>query len=276
MRGKSVSESTLQHTEHQPVTDLPLRFAFGGAMGDVLRESFECDARQARLSAKFKVYYRLRPFIPILIRQFLQQGRNRGFDLPDDWYLPIKFVDRFLDAACLEPRSLAIHPWPDGHQMSMVLTHDVETKAGVAMVDRLAAMEEEYGLRSAWYFIPHKYDFDPDLLKDLKNRGHEVGIHGYNHDGRLFESPSLFQRRVDPINQALTDYGCTGFRAPMVHRNLNWMQALDIDHDGSCFDIDPFQAMPGGVGGVWPFFAGKFVELPYTLRAGSHPVRFTE
>jgi hypothetical protein len=51
----------------------------------------------------------------------------------------------------------------------------------------------------------------------------------------------------------------------MVHRNLEWLQALDIDYDASCFDVDPFQAMPGGVGGVWPFFAGKFVELPYTL-----------
>jgi hypothetical protein len=51
----------------------------------------------------------------------------------------------------------------------------------------------------------------------------------------------------------------------MVHRNLEWQQALDVDYDASCFDCDPFQAMPGGVGGVWPFFAGKFVELPYTL-----------
>ena len=51
----------------------------------------------------------------------------------------------------------------------------------------------------------------------------------------------------------------------MVHRNLQWLQAIDVDYDASTFDIDPFQAMPGGVGGVWPFIAGKFVELPYTL-----------
>jgi hypothetical protein len=43
------------------------------------------------------------------------------------------------------------------------------------------------------------------------------------------------------------------------------MQSLEFDYDASCFDIDPFQAMPGGVGGVWPFMAGKLVELPYTL-----------
>ena len=51
----------------------------------------------------------------------------------------------------------------------------------------------------------------------------------------------------------------------MVHRNLEWLQDLDIQYDASCFDADPFQAMPGGVGSVWPFIAGRFVELPYTL-----------
>jgi hypothetical protein len=43
------------------------------------------------------------------------------------------------------------------------------------------------------------------------------------------------------------------------------MQQLDFDYDASCFDVDPFQAMPGGVGGLWPFLVGRFVELPYTL-----------
>jgi hypothetical protein len=51
----------------------------------------------------------------------------------------------------------------------------------------------------------------------------------------------------------------------MVHRNLEWLQLLEIEYDASCFDIDPYQAMPGGVGSLWPFFAGRFVELPYTL-----------
>jgi hypothetical protein len=51
----------------------------------------------------------------------------------------------------------------------------------------------------------------------------------------------------------------------MVHRNLEWLQSLDIEYDASCFDIDPYQAMPGGIGSVWPFIAGRFVELPYTL-----------
>lgn len=245
--------------------DLPLRFAFDGQAGSVLRDHFHRDAQQARLSPKFKVYYRLRPFIPIQLRQFLQRGRNQGIDVPEEWFLPADFAADFRAASQSNRSALVIHPWPDGFRMSAVLTHDVETKIGVGLVDKLAALEEEHGLRSAWNFIPYKYKVDKGLLADLKQRGHEIGIHGYNHDGRLFESRRMFDRRTGPINRAIAEYGSTGFRAPMVHRNLAWLQALDIDYDASCFDVDPFQAMPGGVGGVWPFFAGKFVELPYTL-----------
>ncbi len=244
---------------------LSTRFVFSGAAGDVLRDYACRDASQARLSAKFKLYYRLRPFIPIPIRQMLQRGRNQRFDAPAGWYLPTEFVKDFREAIESETDALAIHPWPDGFQMSAVLTHDVETKVGLALADKLAAIEEQFGFRSSWNIIPYKYEVDLDLIADLKDRGHEVGVHGYNHDGRLFESRRMFTRRSGPINQAIVEFGSEGFRAPMVHRNLQWMADLEIDYDSSCFDVDPFQAMPGGVGGPWPFIAGKFVELPYTL-----------
>ena len=109
------------------------------------------------------------------------------------------------------------------------------------------------------------YAVDQGLLDDLRSRGFEIGIHGFNRDGALFWSESYFHKRAQAINVAIQRYGAAGFRAPMAHRNLRWMQALDIEFDSSCFDVDPFQAMPGGVGGMWPFIAGRFVELPYTM-----------
>jgi peptidoglycan/xylan/chitin deacetylase (PgdA/CDA1 family) len=149
--------------------------------------------------------------------------------------------------------------------MAVCLTHDVETQTGVGLVDRLAKLEESLGYRSAWNFIPHKYKIDPGLITDLQERGHEICVHGYNHDGRLFESKRTFTRRSQHINAAMQLFKSKGFRAPMVHRNLQWMQHLNADYDASCFDIDPFQAMPGGIGSMWPFIVGKLVELPYTM-----------
>ncbi|WP_231603273.1 polysaccharide deacetylase family protein [Neorhodopirellula pilleata] len=241
------------------------RFAFGGAAGEVLGSYFKRDCQQARLSNTFKLYYRLRPLIPVPARHFLQRRRNRVFDLSERCDHSTDFLRDFGAAVETEREQLAVHPWPDQYETVAVLTHDVETKEGLRSVDKLAALEERYGLRSAWNVVPYKYRVDLGILRDLQDRGHEIGVHGFNHDGRLFESKRIFDRRTIPINRALRDFRATGFRAPMVHRNLEWQQALDVDYDASTFDYDPFQAMPGGVGGVWPFIVGKLVELPYTL-----------
>lgn len=260
-----MSEAPVHGVRSTENLSLTTRFAFDGRVGEVLKDYFQRDAQQARLSKKFKLYYRLRPFVPVSMRQLMQRSRNRDIRVRQNWYLPIEFLNELREAVQAGPDAATIHPWPDGFHMAASLTHDVETAFGVAYVDRLAAMEERFGLRSAWNFIPYKYSVDKGLLRDLRQRGHEIGVHGYNHDGRLFESKQTFDHRSGPINRAIANYGSSGFRAPMVHRNLEWLQALNIDYDASCFDVDPFQAMPGGVGGVWPFFAGKFVELPYTL-----------
>jgi peptidoglycan/xylan/chitin deacetylase (PgdA/CDA1 family) len=245
--------------------NLRLRFAFPGEASDVMENYFQRDAKHANLSRKFKLYYRFRPWIPIPVRQLLQRGRNRAIETTDDWFLPLAFTQDLRSAASQNHDQPLIHPWPDNHEMAVCLTHDVETQTGVGLVDRLAKLEESLGYRSAWNFIPHKYKIDPGLITDLQERGHEICVHGYNHDGRLFESKRTFTRRSQHINAAMQLFKSKGFRAPMVHRNLQWMQHLNADYDASCFDIDPFQAMPGGIGSMWPFIVGKLVELPYTM-----------
>jgi peptidoglycan/xylan/chitin deacetylase (PgdA/CDA1 family) len=244
---------------------LDCRFVFKQASADeVLRDWLKADMQAARLSAAFRAYYLFRSLIPLQLRQLLQ--RTRQVEVTDRWYFPDAFVAALTDQLPSDDDGLSIiHPWPDGANFAFVLTHDVETFDGLRRVANIADLEESLGFRSSWNIVPYKYSIDRGLIADLQNRGFEIGIHGYNHDGKLFTSRAIFEKRVPAINAALKSYGAVGFRAPMVHRNLSWMQSLEIDYDASCFDVDPYQAMPGGVGGVWPFLAGRFVELPYTL-----------
>lgn len=257
--------------------DIPTKFAFNGAVGQVLQKHLQTDFNSARLSLRFRLYYLLRSFIPTALRQHLQRTRNSALRHADDWYIQSEFIEE-LKAACQQDEGNSktsripnphaesvVHPWPAHCGFAVCLTHDIETAEGLKRVSKIADMEESLGLRSAWYFVPHKYPLDHGLLRDLKQRGHEVGVHGYNHDGRLFLSRSIFDARTRYINKAAEQFESSGFRAPMMHRNFEWMQALKFDYDASCFDIDPFQAMPGGVAGVWPFIVGSLVELPYTL-----------
>ena len=251
-------------------TQSDLQFAFGGNASRVMEKYFLRDAANAALSSKFRLYYLLRPLIPIWFRQKLQKSRVVGMtDVAENWHIPESFIEEFAAAlkvdAIENPDLAVVHPWPKPYRMSVALTHDVETRAGVLLVDRLAKLEESYGFRSCWNFIPYKYKIEPELIEDLKQRGHEIGVHGYNHDGRLFSSKRVFNKRREPIKRAFESFGATGFRAPMVHRNLDWILSFGSDYDASCFDIDPFQAMPGGVGSAWPFMKKGMVELPYSL-----------
>ncbi len=257
-------KASAKQSDRRASASVPCRFAFDGAADEVLRRWLDADLRAARLSPSFRVYYQVRSLLPLPVRQFLQRQRRVG---PSPrWCFPDACMGDLAEQIAADGDGVTtIHPWPDDAEFAFVLTHDVETAEGLRRARQIADLEEELGFRSSWNIVPYKYPVDRGLLRDLRARGFEIGVHGYNHDGRLFTSRAVFDRRLPAIQAALESFGAVGFRAPMVHRNLAWLQSLDIEYDASCFDADPFQAMPGGVGGVWPFIAGRFVELPYTL-----------
>ena len=228
------------------------------------RERVKVDACQFSLSKKFRFYYRfLRPVMPIRVRQWLQKSQSH--DGNEQWYMPLSLMDQIQQGRSGSNQAAPAGVWPESAKYAFVLTHDVETSEGMQHIARIADAEEELGFRSSWNLVPYKYKIDAGLVSDLQSRGFEIGIHGYNHDGQLYSSKRVFKKRASAINQAIDKYQAVGFRSPMVHRNLNWLQDLNIEYDSSCFDIDPFQASPGGVGMIWPFVAGKFIELPYTM-----------
>jgi hypothetical protein len=251
--------------EFSQVKDLKYEFVIPEAAArEVGRHWLRRDDEAARLSAAFRAYYRLRPLIPLPLRQLMQHARFKNVARPD-WYLPSQFLDALTTSLQRHHSLQMIHPWPRPARFAFVLTHDVDTADGMRNVPRIAALEEELGFRSSWNILPYKYRIDEGLIRELKSRSFEIGIHGFSHDGRLFSSRKTFARRAAKINDALAQYGAVGFRAPMVHRNSEWLQELNVEYDASYFDTDPFQAMPGGVGSLWPFRMGRFVELPYTL-----------
>ena len=151
-----------------------------------------------------------------------------------------------------------------------MLTHDVDTARGQARCLSLVQLEQEAGFRSAFNFVPERFVADPMLREDLTATGFEVGVHGLNHDGKLYSSQAEFNRRAERINRYLKEWGAVGFRSPAMHHNLEWLKALDIEYDASTFDTDPFEPQPDGVGTIFPFWVARddgtgYVELPYTL-----------
>jgi hypothetical protein len=226
-----------------------------------------------QLSLARRWYYRLKPLLPRTLTCFLRRlhspSAQAGFLLGwpiEDRYAHFQWeVMRQLLMVPGQQSNCFRHFWPGGRRFAFVLTHDIETAEGQAYVRAVADLDESFGFRSSFNFVPERYPLDLELVEDLRGRGFEIGVHGLKHDGKLFNSHAEFMRRAERINEYLRDLDAVGFRSPLMMRHPEWLQALEVEYDLSFFDTDPFQPMPGGVMSIWPFFIGRFVELPYTL-----------
>jgi hypothetical protein len=219
-----------------------------------------------------RTYYRARPLLPrrvqIAARRAFTRVQSRAtfprwpfepalHDLAD-------LVLRLVGEACgtaPEPTSV----WPGSTTWAFVLTHDVETAAGLANVDVVRALEERRGLRSSWNLVPERYEIDDDDVANLRRDGHEVGVHGLRHDGRDLASARLLRKRLPKMRAAADRWGAVGFRAPATQRRWDWMPELGFEYDSSYPDTDPYEPQAGGCCSWLPFFNGDLVELPITV-----------
>ena len=117
--------------------------------------------------------------------------------------------------------------------------------------------------------MPERYNVTEQVRSEIVKNGFEIGVHGLNHDGKLYQSEILFKKRAQKINTYIREWNSAGFRSPAMHHNLQWIQQLDIQYDASTFDTDPFEPQSDGVKTIFPFIVKgsqkSYVELPYTL-----------
>ncbi len=218
-----------------------------------------------------KVYYLLKPLIPKTISHRLRQFYNRSSKPSDNWLIEHRYVDflwevmRQVLVLSNQEKTFIQCFWPKHQCYAFILTHDVETGEGQAFVEEVADLEESLGFRSSFNFVPYRYQIDSGLMNSLHKRGFEIGVHGFKHNGRLFNNQQSFYQKAQHINTFLSKWGASGFRSELTLRQPEWMQRLEIQYDLSFFDVDPFEPIPGGTMCIWPFSIGRFIELPYTL-----------
>jgi len=144
--------------------------------------------------------------------------------------------------------------WPDNKKFALVLSHDVDTQNGHDKCYLLMEIEERLGFRSSLNFVPERYEVSKKLLKDISDRGLQVCVHGLKHDGKLFSSRKIFERRAIRINQYIREWGVEGFTTPSMLRNPEWIYELNVSHCTSTFDTDPFEPQPHGIRTIFPFY----------------------
>jgi hypothetical protein len=244
---------------------------------NLLSERYRDIARRHRThnwrSRAIRLYYRLRPFMPKALQIWLRrryapvQARARfprwpaETGLHDFWEFLYSLLESILGHPV--PRIAA---WPNGAAWALVLTHDVETAAGLSAMDAVIEVERSFGFRSSWNFVPRRdYEVSEERIRGLVSDGFEVGVHGLHHDGRDLESLETLRERLPGMREAAFRWKALGFRAPATQRQWELMPLLGFDYDSSFPDTDPFEPQGGGCCTWLPFFNGEMVELPPTM-----------
>jgi hypothetical protein len=221
------------------------------------------------------LYYFVKPFLPRAAQLALQRAnarrrlRTAAFPRwPADETLTALF--RAALGARMKAAGIDALPfigfWPNGANWAWSLTHDVESRLGQRHATAMAHIEEERGLSSSWYFVPERYAVDHALISTLRDEGHEIGVHGLHHCGKLFASRENFYARLPRINRWVRDWGAAGFRSPAMYRNPYWLPEIDVDYDSSYMDNATLEPQRGGVCAAFPFMLSeRMVELPVTL-----------
>jgi hypothetical protein len=220
-----------------------------------------------------QLYYLARPMLPVAVRRPLQAHWLRGWQQRPFPQWPVDTsVDRMFTRLMRlkletspESRIPFIWFWPGGKQCSAVMTHDVETAAGLAFADALMNVNDAHGIKSSFQLIPGaRYAVTDAICSEMRRRGFEVNVHDLMHDGRLFDDPEKFAAAAEQINAHGIRFGSKGFRSGALYRNQAWYGALQFSYDMSvpnCAHLDPQR---GGCCTVMPYFVGDLLEIPVT------------
>ncbi|MCX8052304.1 MAG: hypothetical protein N3B12_00710 [Armatimonadetes bacterium] len=218
-------------------------------------------------------YYLARPLMPVGFRRHLQRVHLRDWDA-------IRFprwpVDTSIDDLMRRLMSLAVERnkgnpvpfiwfWPEGYTSCTVLTHDVETRAGLEFCQKLMDIDDSFGIKASFQLIPEKrYAVSDRLIETIKSRGFEVNVHDLNHDGRLYSDPKVFSARASRINEYCRLWKARGFRSGAMYRNPDWYGAFEFSYDMSIPNVAHLDPQRGGCCTVLPYFIGNVIELPLT------------
>ncbi len=219
------------------------------------------------------VYYLMRPMLPVHYRKHLQRFALRDWQQHTfpRWPVDVSIETIFANTLRLALSSGEVDRipfiwfWPDGHTSCAIMTHDVETAVGRDFCNTLMNIEAQFEITSSFEIIPEvRYEVSQEFLDSIRSRGHEICIHGLNHDGHLFDSKEIFLERVVRINEYGERFGALGFRSPVMYRNVDWYDRFTFKYDMSIPNVGHLDPQRGGCCTVMPYFIENVLELPLT------------
>jgi polysaccharide deacetylase family protein (PEP-CTERM system associated) len=143
---------------------------------------------------------------------------------------------------------------------------DANERRSGKMVLKLLDWLQETNQRATFFTLGWVAQKEPDLIKEVCRRGHEVACHGYGHKNVSKMKPDEFRRDVGEAIEAIVR-ACgvvpSGYRAPTFSLTLNMAHLLEILRDyGLTYDSSSFPMLLAG-------FEANFLPLsPWEILDG--------
>jgi polysaccharide deacetylase family protein (PEP-CTERM system associated) len=172
--------------------------------------------------------------------------------------------------------------WEDFGQLFGKYHHKVISNPVNGAIERqtdvVLDMLEETGNKATFFILGMLARYRPHLVRKIASRGHEIGIHGQNHEAMYSLSPAAVRKELEDAYKTVTDITGSkvyGFRAPFFSINkinlyvLEALADLGLIYDSSIFPvklprygIDKFSEKDA----LYKLANGKeIVELPLTV-----------
>jgi peptidoglycan/xylan/chitin deacetylase (PgdA/CDA1 family) len=211
--------------------------------------------------------------VPPLARQIMAMGigrmqrlRQRSWARFPGWPVDLS-VDALADTSGVPTIKFGVAP--------VLVSHDIDSPHGLQnLVQQFLPIEEAVDCRSANYIVPCAWPVDDGLVAETHRRGHEIGIHGFDHSNlTAFAAPEERTRRLFAGRKLADRYGGIGYRAPSLLRTRELIEDLQqyYKYDSSIpTSGGPFPVPNNGCASARPWKFGEMWELPLTLpRDGS-------
>lgn len=237
------------------------------------RYTEDCQYGSSESSYLARIYYALRPLLPVGFRRHLQRlylGNWSKIVFP---HWPVDHtVDSIVRGAMqlvLRSQKIETIPfiwfWPEGAAGGVCMTHDVETAVGRDFCESLMNLNQQMNIPASFQIVPEdRYGVSEEYLESIRRSGFEINVQDLNHDGRLYNDRKEFARRASRINQYGRRWGASGFRSAILYRRQEWYSDLEFSYDMSVPTSAHLEPQRGGCCTVMPYFVGKLLELPVT------------
>jgi peptidoglycan/xylan/chitin deacetylase (PgdA/CDA1 family) len=219
-------------------------------------------------SARLPFSYQLVPgwaraLVGSAIGRFNRRHVDRWAAFPE-WPIDLStdLLDDLRDTAAAAP--------PVARRTPVIVTHDIDSPEGLtSLVANFLPLEEAVGARSTSYVVPCAWPVDEGLVGETIARGHEVGVHGYDHSNTTpFAAADERARRLDGARGFAERYGATGYRAPSLLRTRPLLRDLAgrYRYDSSMPTSGGLFPTPNnGCATARPFVVEGIAELPISL-----------